>query len=105
MVFLDSGKEVKIGDKTFVVHKAPATVAYNAAVAYNMGQEAKDAKAIMDCIYMLFKYVELVLDDGRRITLDNQEIINQHITELSALFELQKEVVSANFTFSAKESH
>ena len=54
---------------------------------------------------MLFKYVELVLDDGRKITLDNQEIINQHITDLSSLFELQKEVVDANFTFSAKESH
>lgn len=104
MVFLD-GKEVEINGKKYIVHKAPATVAYNAAIAYNMGQEAKDASAIMDCIYMLLKYVELVLDDGRKISLDNQEVINQHITDISDMLELQKEVVTANFTFSTKENH
>ena len=104
MVFLD-GKKVKIGDKNFIIHKAPATVAYNAAIEYNMGQEAKDASAIMKCIYMLFKYVELELDDGRKITLDSQEIINQHISDMSDMLELQKEVVAANFTFSSTENH
>ena len=104
MVFFDEGKKVELGGKTFIVHRAPATVAYNAAIEYNMGQEAKDASAIMKCIYMLLKYVELVLDDGRKITLDSQEIINQHIHDMSALLELQKEVVTANFTSSPKEN-
>lgn len=104
MVFLD-GKEVEIGGKKFIIHKAPATVAYNAAIEYNMGQEAKDASSIMKCIYMLLKYVELVLEDGRKITLDSQEIINQHITEMADMLELQKEIVAANFTFSTKENH
>ena len=99
MVFVDSGKEVKIGEKVFVVHKAPATVAYNAAVEYNMAQENKSAEGIMKCLYMLFKYVELVLDDGRKITLDNQEIINQHISDPGALIKIQQEVVTVNFTF------
>ena len=105
MVFVDSGKEVEIGGKKFIVHKAPATIAYNAAIEYNMGQEAKDAAAIMRCIYMLFKYVELILDDGRKILLDNQETINQHIQDMSDMLALQKEVVTANFTSSPNESH
>lgn len=104
MVFLE-GKEVEIGENKFIIHKAPATVAYNAAIEYNMGQEAKDAAPIMKCIYMLLKYVELVLEDGRKITLDSQEIINQHITEMADMLELQKEIVAANFTFSTKENH
>jgi hypothetical protein len=104
MVFLD-GKEVEVGGKKFIVHKAPATVAYNAAIQYNMGQENKDATSIMNCIYMLLKYVELVLEDGRKITLDNQEVINQHITDIGDMIKLQTEVVAANFTSSSKENH
>ena len=104
MVFI-GGEEVEIGGKKFIVHKAPATIAYNAAIEYNMGQEAKDASLIMKCIYMLLKYVELVLDDGRKITLDSQEIINQHITDMADMLALQKEVVKANFTSSPTENH
>ena len=104
MVLID-GKEVKIGDLRFIIHKAPATVAYNAALEYGMGQDNKDADAIMRAVYKLMAYVEIVLSDERKITLNNQEIINQHIQDMETLLQLQKEVVSVNFTFSAKENH
>ena len=99
MVFVDEGKKTEIGGKVFIIHKAPATVAYSAALEYNMGQEAKDASKIMSSIYSLMKYVEVVLDDGRSVTLDNQEIINQHIADPSVLLQLQKQAVATNFTF------
>lgn len=104
MVFID-GKEVTIGDLRFIIHKAPATVAYNAALEYGMGQENKDADAIMRAIYKLMSYVEIVLPDDRKVLLNNQEIINQHVTEMSTLLQLQREVVDVNFTSSAKENH
>lgn len=104
MVFLD-GKEVEIGGLRFIVHKAPATVAYNAALEYGLGQDNKDAESIMKAIYKLLGYVELVLDDDRKVLLNNQEIINQHIKSMDTLLELQKEVISVNFTFSAKGNH
>lgn len=97
MVF-DDGKEVILNNKKFIIHKAPATVAYSAAIEYNMAQESKDASGVMKCIFSLLKYVELELEDGRKVTLDNQEIINQHIKELGTMLELQKAVVMANFT-------
>lgn len=103
MVF-DGGTEIILNGKKFIIHKAPATVAYSAAIEYNMAQEAKDAGGIMKCIFSLLKYVELELDDGRKITLDNQEIINQHISELGTMLELQKAVVVANFTSLANEN-
>ena len=46
MVLID-GKEVEINGVKFIIHKAPATVAYNAALEYGMGQDNKDADAIM----------------------------------------------------------
>lgn len=104
MVFLE-GKEVEIKGMRFDVHKAPATVAYNAALEYGMGQDNKDPAAIMRAVYKLLAYVELILQDGRKVLLNNEEIINQHITDMEVLLELQKEAVNVNFTSSAKESH
>lgn len=104
MVFLE-GKEVNIKGLKFIVHKAPATVAYKAAMEYNFGQESKNTTSIMNAINLLFKYVELELEDGRKVLLDNSEIVDQHIKEMEVLLELQKEVVAINFTFSPKENH
>ena len=104
MVFLE-GKEVEINGMKFNIHKAPATVAYSAALDYGMGQDNKDADAIMRAVYKLLGYVELILPDDRKVLLNNQEIINQHIQDMDTLLQLQKEAVSVNFTSSAKESH
>lgn len=104
MVLID-GKEVEINGVKFIIHKAPATVAYNAALEYGMGQDNKDADAIMRAVYKLMAYVEIVLSDDRKVMLNNQEIINQHIKDMDTLLQLQKEVVVVNFTFSAKENH
>ena len=62
MVLID-GKEVEINGTRFIIHKAPATVAYNAALEYGMGQDNKDADAIMRAVYKLMAYVEIVLSD------------------------------------------
>lgn len=105
MVFVDDGKEVKIGDKTFLVHRAPATVAYDVAMRYNIAEQKQDADALMKCLFMLLKYVEVELEDGRKIQLDNQEIINQHLKTPAEVLELQKEAVAVNFTSFAKENH
>ena len=104
MVFGD-GEEIKIEEKTFLVHKAPATVAYDFAVRYKVALDKNDAEEIMKCTYMLLKYVELVLDDGRKIALDNTNIINQHISSATDLLQLQQKAISVNFNSSPTESH
>lgn len=104
MVFGD-GEEIKIGGKTFVVHKAPATAAYDFGLRYKLALEKKDPEALSKCTYLLLKYVEVVLEDGRKIALDNAEIINQHIQSATDLLELQQKAVSVNFASSSTESH
>lgn len=104
MVFGD-GEEIKIEEKTFLVHKAPATVAYDFAVRYKVALDKNDAEEIMKCTYMLLKYVELVLDDGRKIALDNTNIINQHISSATDLLQLQQKAISVNFNSSPTENH
>lgn len=104
MVFGD-GEEIVIGGKTFIVHKAPATEAYNFGIRYKLALEKQDADGLMKCTYLLLKYVEVVLPDGRKIPLDNQEIINQHLEDASALLDLQKKAVSVNFNSSSTENH
>jgi len=105
MVFVDEGKEVKIGEKTFLVHKAPATIAYDVAVRHQVAQEKQDADEMTKCMYPLLKYVEVVLGDGRKVTLDNQEIINQHVVSPNDLLKLITEAVHTNFTSSTSENH
>lgn len=104
MVF-GEGEEIKIENKTFIVHKAPATAAYDFGIRYKMALEKQDAEGLMKCTYLLLKYVEVVLEDGRKIALDNQEIINQHIESANALLKLQEKAVAVNFNFSSTENH
>lgn len=104
MVFGD-GEEIKIGEKTFIVHKAPATVAYDFAIRYKLALEKQDADATMKCTYLLLKYVDLVLEDGRKVPLDNVSIINQHVQTATDLLKLQEKAVAVNFNSSPTESH
>ena len=104
MVF-GEGEEIKIDEATFIVHKAPATVAYDFAIKYRLALEKQDAEELTKCNYMLLKYVEVVLDDGRKVALDNKGIIDQHIKSATALLELQQKAVSINFGSSSPENH
>lgn len=104
MVF-DDGEEITIEGKKFIVHKAPATVAYDFAVRYKIALDKKDPDEVMKCTYLLLKYVELVLEDGRKIALDNVGIINQHLTSATDLLQLQQKAVAVNFNSSPAESH
>ena len=104
MVF-GEGEEIKIGEKTFIVHKAPATVAYDFAIKYRMALEKQDPDELAKCNYMLLKYVEVLLEDGRKVPLDNKGIIDQHIQSATDLLELQQKAVAVNFGSSSAEDH
>lgn len=105
---MDNEKKLILSGKTFILHKAPATVAYDASLRYYSGQQAlKDGKGaddkgigeIQKAFYKLLRYVDVDLGDGRVVPLDNEEIVNQHITNVNDLIRMQKEVVEFNFGF------
>lgn len=96
--YIDKKVEI-IGDKKFILHKAPATVAYGVAIRYKNAQEAKNTDELQKCLYDLLKYVEIELSDGRTVPLDDPTIINQHITDVKQLIDLQAKVLTINFGF------
>lgn len=99
-------KEIVIGGKTFYIHKAPATIGYEVALRYQAAKNNTDpdtaVKDIQKSLYTLLKYVEVDLGDGRLAALDSQAMIDQHITNIKDLIELQKETVGFNFGFLAQ---
>lgn len=92
-------KRIEIEDKKVIIHKAPATVAYDAALHYRACLDANDFVGTQNTMYELLKYAEIELSDGRRVTLDNKEIINQHFKEAKSMFKLQRAVSEHNFGF------
>lgn len=104
---IDSGKKVVVGGKTFVIKKAPATVAYEVALRYKkVGEKGKDeVTEQMTCLNALMKYVSVDLGDGRMMPLDSESVINQHISNVSDLVDLQKELMEVNFGFFLQGDH
>lgn len=93
--------------KKVYIKPAPATVGYDVALRYRgaMGDpstgRAEDPKVLQECLFKLLEYTELDLGDGRRIKLDNIEIINQHFKHASTLMTMQRDTVAVNFGFLA----
>lgn len=99
------GKVVEFEGKRVEIKPAPATVGYDVALRYRaaMGDNGgvADPKEMQACLYELLKYAELDLGDGRKVKLDNTEIINQHFHKPTTLVGLQKETLAVNFGFLA----
>lgn len=103
------GKTVEIGGKKFIINKAPATIAYEVALRskqiYAKSKDKdEDVEEQMICLNKLLKYVSIDLGDGRKMPLESESIINQHITNVKDLIDLQKEVMAVNFDFFMKEN-
>lgn len=100
-------KKVEIGGKTFLINKAPATVAYEVALRYQ--ELGKDPKGGVDsqmvCLNKLLKYVDVDLGDGRKMALDSESVVNQHITNVEDLVKLQTSIMEVNFGFFLKGNH
>lgn len=92
-------KRITLEGKTVVLHKAPATVAYDVALRYRDCLAKGDYQNTQECMYVLLRYCELELGDGRTIKLNDKEIINQHFHDAKTLVELQKQTAELNFGF------
>lgn len=92
-------KRITLEDKTVVLHKAPATVAYDMALKYRDCLEKGEYQKTQECVYTLLRYCELELGDGRSVKLNDKEIINQHFHDAKSLIELQKQTAELNFGF------
>lgn len=99
------GRIVELEGKRVEIKPAPATVGYDVALRYRdaVGDDGRGSnpKELQACLYELLKFAELDLGDGRKVKLDNKEIINQHFHSPKTLVALQKETIAVNFGFLA----
>lgn len=95
----ENEKVITLEDKRVILKKAPATVAFDVALRYSTSFQKMDTKEMQDCLYILLRYAEIDLGDGRKVALDNKEIINQHFTSPKSLMTLQSEIVKLNIGF------
>lgn len=100
-------KKVEIGGKTFLINKAPATVAYEVALRYQgLSKDPKNSvESQMLCLNQLLKYVDVDLGDGRKMALDSDSVVNQHIATAEDLLKLQSSIMEVNFGFFIKGNH
>lgn len=96
---MESEEVVELEGKRFILHKAPATVAYE--VAIKMREANKDPKVVVDSLYTLIKYVEVDLGDGRKPKLDNLTFLNQQLTDAKSLATIQAKLFEINYGFLA----
>ena len=95
-------KIVELEGKKVSVKPAPATVGYEVALRYREAMDKNETVKIQDCLYDLLKYCELDLGDGRKVKLDNKQIINQHFHKPQTLLTLQSVTMEVNFGFLAQ---
>lgn len=95
---------IELGGKKLIMTTAPATVGFEVVMRLRSAYSANSAIEIRDCVFMLLKYCELDLGDGRTIKLDNAEIINQHLS-IEDIMDLQDRIIRFNFGFLMKGDH
>ena len=100
----EKDKIITLEDKKVIITRAPATVAFDAALKYSKYFKDMDVVQMQECLYVLLRYVYVELGDGRRVALDNKEIINQHFENPKSLMTLQTEVVGVNLGFLRKDA-
>lgn len=98
-------KVVELEGKQVTVKPAPATVGYEVALRYREAIDKNETAMLQECLYDLLKYCELDLGDGRKVKLDNKQIINQHFHNPQSLVKLQSETMAVNFGFLAEDTH
>lgn len=96
-------KEFVAENKTFVLHKFPAAQGHD---LYKRMQALNgDVDKQHDFMLRVMKYVRVKPDasnPGLEYTLDSEVMINQQITSVKALLDIENEIVAWNFDFLSK---
>lgn len=100
----DNEKVIELEGKRVFIKRAPATVAFDVALKYAKAFQDFDTDKMQESLYILLRYVDIDLGDGRRAPLDDRGFIDQHFQDPKSLMVLQTEVVKVNVGFLAKDA-
>lgn len=98
-----TGKEEEkvIESKDFYISKFPAVLGREIMMRYSvsMAKIDKDYAENEEILRKMMKFVRVELPDGRKIALDSETLINNHVSGGEMLQALENAVLAHNFSF------
>lgn len=90
-----------IEKKDFYLSKFPAVVGRKIMMKYsvsmsNLNENYDENEEIMK---LIMKYVRVELPDGRKVALESQTLIDNHVPDAEMLQALENEMLAYNFSF------
>lgn len=96
-----TGEEQVIESKDFWLSKFPAVIGREIMMRYSVSLSniGDDYKANEDIMRKILKYVRVELADGRKVALDSDTLINNHIPDGEMLSAVENAMLEYNFSF------
>lgn len=90
-----------IESKDFYLSKFPATVGREIMMRYSttMANLKNDYSSNAEILAKMMKYVRVDLGDGRKIALETETLVNNHVSSGEMLSALENAILSYNFSF------
>ena len=96
----DETKEIKIADKTFILHKVPVVKARKISILYAPNDNGViSAGDSQEGMLQLLQYVSVRLDGNKEGALVTEDLINNHVPNVAALMQLESAMLEYNFSF------
>ena len=94
-------EEEVIESKDFYISKFPAVLGREIMMRYSvsMAKIDKDYTENEEILRKMMKFVRVELPDGRRIALDSETLINNHVPSGEMLQALENAILEYNFSF------
>lgn len=94
-------KEIEVRGRKYIISKLPATVGREVLFKYPTSNIPKigDYQASNDIMLKLMSYVAVLNNEGQKIELKTQALIDNHIPDAESLILLEKEMFKYNFDF------
>lgn len=96
-----TGEEQVVESKDFWLSKFPAVIGREIMMRYSVSLSniGDDYKSNEDIMRKILKYVRVELADGRKVALDSDTLINNHIPDGEMLSAVENAMLEYNFSF------
>ena len=95
-------KKVEVNGKTFIVSKFPAFDGYEIMIRYipvHLANLNADFNKVKEMVLKVMKYVAVELPDGTLVRLENEDLINNHLSSGEEIMDLTAQIMDYNTSF------
>lgn len=95
-------KDIELNGKKFTISKFPAFDGYEIMIRYipvHFANLNGDFNKIKEMVLKVMKYVAVILPDGRKVRLETEDLINNHLSNGEEIMELVAQIMDYNTSF------